>query len=144
MPRRAVPDEDCEDFVGRGQELQQLLQILGATKGRRLVVLHGPCGMGKSAIGIDLIASALYCGRCGAVPLCHRTRAPLRCRAWEAAIGLCAVSSEGPRDGLPPSEVLAEFSSSIRDGLSSMRPLIHFRSSRSPGVVSASKMAFGE
>lgn len=55
--------EDCEDFVGRGSELQRLLQILGASGGRRVVILHGPCGMGKSAIGAELCRFATAPGR---------------------------------------------------------------------------------
>ena len=43
-----MPHEDCEDFVGRGAEMQQLLQILGATNGRRLVVLHGPVAWARA------------------------------------------------------------------------------------------------
>lgn len=41
--------EECEDFVGRAPEFRVLARILGS-QGRRLMILHGPAGIGKSAI----------------------------------------------------------------------------------------------
>eukprot|EP00439_Symbiodinium_sp_Y106_P080764 s1339_g19.t1 len=55
--------QDCEDFVGRGADLQRLLQILGTSGGRRLVILHGPNGAGKSALGAELCRFATSPGR---------------------------------------------------------------------------------
>lgn len=59
---RSLP-EDCEDFLGRGSDLQRLLQQLGAPRGRRVIVLHGPCGIGKSAISAELCRFATAPGR---------------------------------------------------------------------------------
>eukprot|EP00931_Biecheleriopsis_adriatica_P009682 TRINITY_DN110754_c0_g1_i1.p1 TRINITY_DN110754_c0_g1~~TRINITY_DN110754_c0_g1_i1.p1 ORF type:complete len:670 (+),score=118.06 TRINITY_DN110754_c0_g1_i1:98-2107(+) len=58
-----APPQDCEDFVGRGEELQKLLQLFGAPGGRRLFVLHGPSGSGKSALGAELCRFATAPGR---------------------------------------------------------------------------------
>lgn len=55
--------QDCEDFVGRGADLQRLLQIVGTSGGRRLVILHGPNGAGKSALGAELCRFATSPGR---------------------------------------------------------------------------------
>ncbi|CAE7483492.1 RDH14 [Symbiodinium pilosum] len=55
--------EDCEDFIGRGADLQRLLQMLGASGGRRLLILHGPNGAGKSALGAELCRFATSPGR---------------------------------------------------------------------------------
>ncbi|CAJ1412973.1 unnamed protein product [Effrenium voratum] len=60
--RKTLP-EDCEDFVGRGQDLQRFLQLLGAPGGRRVVVLHGACGIGKSALSAELCRFATAPGR---------------------------------------------------------------------------------
>mmetsp|Transcript_46300 Transcript_46300/g.108480 ORF Transcript_46300/g.108480 Transcript_46300/m.108480 type:complete len:668 (+) Transcript_46300:69-2072(+) len=55
--------QDCEDFIGRGPDLQRLLQVLGAPGGRRVTVLHGPDGAGKSALGAELCRFATCPGR---------------------------------------------------------------------------------
>jgi len=55
--------QDCEDFLGRGVDLQRLLQQLGAPRGRRVIILHGPCGIGKSAISAELCRFATAPGR---------------------------------------------------------------------------------
>ncbi|CAE8603921.1 unnamed protein product, partial [Polarella glacialis] len=60
---RAGKLEDCEDFVGRGAELHRLLQLLGTPGGRRVVVLNGPAGSGKSALGAELCRFATAPGR---------------------------------------------------------------------------------
>lgn len=55
--------EDCEDFVGRSWELLWLLRQLGATGGRRVVVLHGAWGSGKSALAAEFRRFAAAPGR---------------------------------------------------------------------------------
>lgn len=55
--------EDCEDFVGRGAELLQLMRLLGPPEGRRLVVVHGQSGIGKSALGAEFLSFAASPGR---------------------------------------------------------------------------------
>mmetsp|Transcript_92694 Transcript_92694/g.164800 ORF Transcript_92694/g.164800 Transcript_92694/m.164800 type:complete len:658 (-) Transcript_92694:40-2013(-) len=55
--------QDCEDFLGRGPELQRLMQLLGASEGRRLIVLNGASGCGKSALGAELCRFATAPGR---------------------------------------------------------------------------------
>lgn len=54
--------EDCEDFVGRAQELCALMRLLGS-QARRLVVLHGPEGIGKSALCAEFCRVASGAGR---------------------------------------------------------------------------------
>ncbi|CAK0887801.1 unnamed protein product [Prorocentrum cordatum] len=55
--------EDCEDFVGRAWELRWLLRLLGAAGGRRVVVLHGAWGSGKSALAAEFCRYAAAPGR---------------------------------------------------------------------------------
>jgi len=54
--------EDCEDFVGRAPELLALMKLLGS-QGRRLAVLHGSEGIGKSALCAEFCRFAAAPGR---------------------------------------------------------------------------------
>eukprot|EP00929_Paragymnodinium_shiwhaense_P021073 TRINITY_DN13845_c0_g3_i6.p1 TRINITY_DN13845_c0_g3~~TRINITY_DN13845_c0_g3_i6.p1 ORF type:complete len:769 (-),score=128.18 TRINITY_DN13845_c0_g3_i6:393-2699(-) len=54
--------EDCEDFVGRPQELLALSRLVGS-RGRRLGVLHGAAGVGKSALVAEFCRFIVAPGR---------------------------------------------------------------------------------
>lgn len=59
----ALFGEDCEDFLGRGDILHRLLQLLGQPGGRRVFVLYGLAGSGKSALAAELCRFAIAPGR---------------------------------------------------------------------------------
>jgi len=53
----------AEHFVGRTQIMAELLHSFGGANSRRASVVHGPAGIGKSALGIELAHFASVPGR---------------------------------------------------------------------------------
>jgi len=83
----------CEDFIGRAKELQQLIAHAAS---RRVVVLHGPEGHGKSALCAEFCRFVAAPGRKFSATRCSATGAA----EWRHRLGYISLQevSSGEQD----------------------------------------------